>query len=486
MFLSVALVSCDKLSDDSRIKNGTIGFTRTKVTAVDTKAESGEAVLVGEVSSDDYSFAVTCSEGIITDMIDTKAEQKTASNLDAFYVHGFLGSEIDAMVGASAADKSNHHFINGAVASTTDHKLWHFNQEQKWRNGVNHTFWAYYPSTLDLEVSDDYSEAEFSYSHADFDTDILISNAERYYGKEEEDASTRNNALNLTFDHALAAVTANTNAVTFRQKKSDGTIVDAPDGRGEVVSVAARKLAKSGECTVSGSNIGWSVSGEETVTDEAFADNGLRFYLPQVKDDKVIVLTVKDNVRELVRPYIFNASTLLGSGNWETGKKYDYSIKGTVTVPYLEGGVTPVGIELNFDGKQFDSKIAVDNLDLSYVKTIKLTWKGIPTGSDANGTFGFLGITESNADAPTEADYMSGKNTAKKDNPNLLFIYNYWKNASVHCEKGSYVDGVCSCELDVPDGWTSLDIYAAYIGSNSSGTIKWSLRDFTIEVIAWK
>jgi len=483
MFLSVALVSCDNLSDDSRIKKGTIGFTRTKITAVDTKAEANDVVLVGKVDSDNYSFSVTCEESIITDDIATKADAMTASNLDAFSVHGFLGSEIDAMVGASTADKSNHHFINGAVAATTDHKLWHFQQEQKWRNGVNHTFWAYYPSTLDLEVSNDYSEAEFSYSHADFDTDILISNAERYYGKEEEDASTRNNALNLTFNHALAAVTANTNAVSFRQKKSDGTIVDAPAGRGEVVSVAARNLAKSGECTVSGSGIGWSVSTEETVIDEQLANNGLRFYLPQAKDDKVLVLTVKDVIRELVRPYIFNASTLLGSGNWETGKKYDYSIKGTVTVPYLKGGVTPVGIELNFAGKNFESKIAVDAFDLTYVKTIKLTWTGLPSGNQGNGTFAFLGITQAGAKAPSKSDYLITNNDANINNSNLLFIYNYKTPA---CEKGAYVDGVCSCTFDIPTGWTDLDIYAAYIGSNNSGTISWALRNFTIEVVAWK
>lgn len=498
LFLSVALVSCDNLSENiSQIKKGTIGFSKPQISNVMTKAVSDEAVLVGKVESDDISFSVTCQEGVIDSYVATKAGTEiNTSNLDSFGVHGFLGSEIDRMQGASDADKNNHHFIDGVSAGTTDHRLWHFASEQKWRNGVNHTFWAYYPESLDLAVNSDYSEATFSYTQNDFDTDVIISNAKRYYGKEEEDASTRKDALDLAFYHALAAVTANTNNVSFLAPDEEGGTPVVNPKRGEIVSVALRKLSKSGDCTVSGngSTFGWSVS-DDTAEDTAFGNNGLRFYMPQPKDNNIVVFTIKDNIREFTRPYTYDS--LLGNGNWDAGKKYSYDIKGSVTFPYVNSS-TPIGIKLDFSGQAFDSKMAVEKFDVQYIKRIKLSWTGLPTGNQGNGTFAFVGFKEYEQKPvedkrPKYEDYMSGNNETRapgntNPNPNLRFSFDFKKSKAEVGEvtiSGGNQNAKCSCTIDVSD-MDFIDIYAAYKGSNSSGTISWTLHDLTIEVLEWK
>ena len=207
---SVAFVSCDKMSEGNSAKKGIIRFSKPHIASVMTKAMSDKEVLVGSVESDDFSFSVTCQEGVFTDGIVTKAGKMTKENLESFAVHGFLGDEIDRMVGASDDDKKDHHFIKGAVASTSDYNTWSFVSEQKWRNGVNHTFWGYYPTSLEVTATPE--KASFTYAQKDFDTDILVSKAEKYYHAKAE-AGTHvdgSDTLALTFNHALAAVTANT------------------------------------------------------------------------------------------------------------------------------------------------------------------------------------------------------------------------------------------------------------------------------------
>lgn len=481
LLLAAAFVSCSKISSDEyRIPEGTIGFSKPKIGTLATKSPVKDTVTVCSAEVDGCSLSVECREDYFFGDIATKGTVVTTSNLDRFAVDGFLGDEIDDMVGAADADKANHHFIdNGLVAKNGDH--WSFEQTRKWRYGVNHYFWGYYPADLEMSYNTDYSEAEFTFTNEDFETDIITSNTERYYGKEEEAASTRVNSLSLDFYHALAAVEANTDGVQFKIK-SGNTTAPAGEGRGSILGVELRNLTETSACTVEGgSSFTWS-NPTGLTNDSDFADNGTRFYIPQSLSSSLVCLTIKDNIRELTRPYIFSANTLLGGGSWETGKKYGYNIKGSVVFPDVSGIDVPTGIEVNFSGKNYQNVNVIDEMDCQYVKTIKLSWTGLPTGNAGNGTFALLSL-ENAGYTPKQNDYLGNGQSVNTGNDHLIFAYDL-KNSSV--VKGSVNSGVCTAEFEIPAGWTSVCVWVSYIGANNSGTCNWSLRDFSMEVVEWR
>ncbi|MCQ2146445.1 MAG: fimbrillin family protein [Bacteroidales bacterium] len=536
----MAVVSCDIFGgDDDHIANGTIGFSRLSFGSIKTK--SSEDLTVKEYSFQDNlsesSFNIIRTEDNIWDYEDvaTKATAMDASHLLSFHMDGFLDKEAKVNAGVLESDKNNLHFIDNEVVTKTDEGKWAFVNEQNWRYGLHHYFWGFYPE-VDLSFGgEDFTKASFDYV-SNSEDDLILSYTPRYYGKETEDESLRKNSLSLEFNHALSAVRANTDAVVFKIKDSKGVPQDpkaSEIGRGELLDVSYRGKV-SGSCDVTGTegttdlDFVWSVASDGTIA--GVQDKQDRFMIPQNSKEVLTVFTVRDNIREVTRQYPY--PSLLGDGKtasgvesfmWDPGKRYFYDISGSFVLPYLSN-TSVTGMDFGFSGNKLRDKLVIDNLDAKYVKSIEVSWTGVPTsGTHSNGTFGYISIEPRNADGTPRmpdfidssvdkahefivGDYYLPGNQPNTSNPNIGFIYNLYYgrevvgNASPTAEQLSNAvpkgtckfDSTdptkisCSCIIEIPQDWTNgFDIYAFYYGGDNSACT-WKVHDFSVIIHDWR
>lgn len=498
----IGLASCDKISIGHKTHAlGEITLGKMTISSISsTKAD----LSIGTISYADSLSGVFLNTEYAEEMLDgqllTKASAISTETLGTFFVDAFLDDELLEMPAASEEDRSNLHFIERAPVIKSSGK-WAFQDVYRWRYGIHHHFWGYTPS-VDLSVDQENpSHAQFSYL-SDAEHDLILSYTDRYYGKSEEPVSTRDNNLKLEFYHALTALHASADGIHFKIKTGQygggsdyfGTLStralleDAPAGRASVLGVSARNLYSKGTCNLTeGKDFKWSDQ-DVVWNDDTFASGELRFLIPQSRDHSYICITVRDNQRQLTRPYVFESETLLGSGEWEAGKKYGYNISGTFILPQLPNGQS--GIDADFSGKLFQTLSLIDNVATKYIKRIKLTWDGLPGGNPGNGTFVFLSI-EPDGTIPSEERYMSGANIPNTSLGNIGFILDHKQKSVIKGEidlsgTSEFTQGKGSCEIEIPEGVTNISICASYIGSNNSGTCEWKLRNLTMDVVEWR
>ncbi len=490
ILMVVVLSSCSEIdnSGSSNItRKGNIGFAKVGVGSLFTKSETAKPEY--EFKTDEAVFMVSRTEEPLQDLPSTKGAEIKTSTLDRFRVEGFLDPEIKEKGGATQEDRNNLNFIDNKLV-VKDGSVWKFQEDQMWRSGIHHYFWAYSPENIAIETSEaDFTKAKFSYT-SDFDSDVIIANTNRYYGRDDEDESTRANNLKLDFYHALASVTSNLN-VTFKVRPTgasgSGRDVVTTD-RGELSNFTVRNIMSKGECEITdGLTFNWTEM-SESADDADFASGNPRFLLPQDLENIVFQFTVLDKPRQLTRPYVFNAKQLLGDSNWEVGNKYGYNISGSIIFPEV---VVPPGggIDASFTGNKFKNKMLIQQVDVRYISKLRFSWKGVPGGNAGNGTIAYIGL-EKEGVTPNEKDYIQA-NQPVLSNPNMGFCYNHKldTDGGEPLQKGNYYEGYRDWfwfDFDVPEDWTVADIYALYNGSNNSGTCNWIMNNFTIEVLEWR
>lgn len=131
---------CDGWHESAEHK-GNIEINAPRVAAQGTRAsQEGESTFRYN-SNQDVDLDVTVSRTVspMSDCSGTRATVITTSTLDAFSMDGYLGDEILTCRGASAADKTNRHFMVNASAAKSGGN-WSFINEQKWRSCVTHYF----------------------------------------------------------------------------------------------------------------------------------------------------------------------------------------------------------------------------------------------------------------------------------------------------------------------------------------------------------
>lgn len=495
----LALCSCDKSGlspNDGKVSSSSIKFGKVHVSfPADTKADSSGPRKVGEVNDGDVSFSVEETVSSIGGY-QTKAAATTTASLGGFNVEGFLDPEIQQKEGADDADKNNLHFIqNAPVTGGYQGPLWigDFNGEYKWRFGTHHHFWAT-PNTLTDYTIDqsDFQSASFSYT-SNGSEDVILAYTNRYYGK-DEDTDNKDAKLHLTFKHALSAVKINSENLVFIKRKTGEADQPAGNYNGEprcqVTKYEVRGINDTGDCETDGAVFTWSnlsLSNSSSPVN-LLANNEYNFVIPQDRYKEVsgkattlLHLEVLDRQRELTRPFIYETDDVFGTGSWLAGHAYQYNFTGSIIVPKLPEGQS--GIDAGFTGKPFQYLSVIDNVSAKYIKKIRLTWTGLPGGNSGNGTFAFISY-EPVGSTPAESSYMGSGNAPVTTNSHIGFIYNYKTNV---CLKGSVSGTNCSCDITLPDDFASdINIYAAYIGSNNSGTCHWYLHNLKFEIIEWK
>ena len=487
---AIALTSCntDELIPEGGNKVAlTIG--RLGINEIATKAVAEEdSATVYESDCCGTTFTVTEE---VTPICNprTKASIMTGSELRSFVLDGYItepAMSIMAVADESETDTTDLHFINNVkVTYDGSDNEWHTDGEYTWRNMANHHFWAYYGNVSNFSITEgskgnQYGKATFNYSNTG-EEDVLVANNIVYW-KEGD-----NSALQLQFDHALSAVSADMSGVKMFVKSQDGTTRTEDASRGTVNDVKIVSY-NDGICTVD-NGFTWvtamTKSGELTALPVMQSPG---FVIPQEKSYTRVVMTVTDNVRTFTRDYELN---LGWNGLWLAGDKYNYKISGNVAFPYVDKGVS--GIDLTFDSstKQQDYKVVIDDLKWDMVKRIKLSWDGAPK-ANGNGTVTMICLVPYTASyTPDYSTYFSGNGnlTINSGRSDVGFAFKS-TGSSTEVIKGTLNEDHCECVFDLDDiGSESVNRYmlvALFNGGNKSNHVTWITQNMKLEIVEWR
>lgn len=453
----LAACSCDK--SEFTINDGNRSLRPILISDVEVgypvflKGGEPESHRVGVVDDGDVSFSVYETVSCIDSDYRTKATATTTDNLGDFTVYGYLDPENKLKPGASDDDKNNLYFMPGATAQKekieNDYWWGDLNSDYNWRYGAHHHFWATPNSLTDFSIDQDgFDSASFSYT----------SNGTGDAGFWPRGSSTP---------------------------------------RCEVVQYEVKGLQDKGNCAVDSTNA-FTWSNLSSTKNPASIDllennnnNEPKFVIPQGRGS-LIRIQILDRQRDLSLPFIYEAPVVFGSGLWQAGHQYNYTLQGKVIVP--DQG-DKAGIDAGFSGKPFQSLCVISNLNIKYIKKVRLSWNNSLELSGATGTNAAIGWEYGSAE-PRETEYKSG-NSFNTGNSKIVWAF---KDAEV--VKGNPLGPVtpsgtlkydfsCSAVIDMTDlnylTYNNISLWCSYMGSDGGHAgIKWIMTDMKCEIIEWR
>lgn len=468
--IALSVSSCQDLTVE-RSNNGTIKIGKVVISNgnnIVTKASSGTNITNnGDIIVEE---SINPSETPLT-----KASE--ISTLGDFYLEGYLDSSIMDKVAASDADKRDQHFIKSALVEKGENG-WTIAGAPVWRNFVEHYFWAYAGSEIELQpvVENDYTKMSFSYDAQANDGDLIVAYTSQGGEVDHSDhaASAEDNYIkNLVFNHALAEIVIDPSGLTYQV---DGEEVN-PHGYTHDLEVVSElnSVSSSSSCLVDFSSsddiFSWSEDSDSDVSLTFDSKNSSFFVIPQQRSH-VLFMQITDKLTGFSFPHQAELSNV----TWSSGWKYTYTLKSTVTVPPYIDGNQYQGFNFNASGGQTTGKL-VGGLPSKYIETIDLDWTGLPS-KDANGVYFVLYFAkEQMSDAGVKSMYNDHTDAS---NDFLVFgavAANNDKNSSTKYQYGA------TCEIvgsDVtlkgvklpynPDASNEVyNLYAYYSGGSNGG-----------------
>lgn len=468
LVLSV-LVSCEKDSHTfGRSSSDAISMGTVKTTSPLTKAVTEETA---QIALEDGSlFNIQKSVEPYTAGPQTRADIKDADNLTSFTLYGYLdAAEIEKASGSSAEDKADNNFISGAAVGKGSDNLWHTDSPYYWRNNITHYFWAQSGASSMTTTA---NSASFT-KEASSEEDIIVAYASK---KWNEGMCNDHNGdhLDLDFKHALSAAKFSLGTITYQQRESSTATPEAVTDKDRIQTGEISLIRQTeGQCSVN-SALAFDWSETKTNGAKAIVENETSLAVPQ--NDAALQIIYKDTYTTMTRPVVIPLSD-----NWQAGHLYNYTINGTVTVPKMDGDTAPVnpGIDLNFTGNEKRSEVICASVNVTYYKTVTISWDTLPSTS-GNGTYAFV-------------YYGSEKMTLDKNDiesvkadDRVLFVYNAFKGGTVEKISGKRDGDHITCTLNTESMTGMINFYVAYIGGSNSGSTKWVIKNLEIKVIDYK
>lgn len=379
--IALSVSSCQDLTVE-RSNNGTIKIGKVVISNgnnIVTKASSGTNVTNnGDIIVEE---SINPSETPLT-----KASE--ISTLGDFYLEGYLDSSIMDKVAASDADKRDQHFIKSALVEKGENG-WTIAGAPVWRNFVEHYFWAYAGSEIELQpvVENDYTKMSFSYDAQANDGDLIVAYTSQGGEVDHSDhaAEAEDNYIkSLVFNHALAEIVIDPSGLVA---KEEGVTIQ-PDRNLTVKTVLPSVYGKA-DCEVSADSFNWTVL-SESLYSLAPEVKTPYFVIPQDKPSS-IELVVTDDLTGVTFPHV----APITPGTWENGMRYRYSLKSEITVPkYIDNEDSDItGFRFDAAGNA-NTGALVGNLQSKYIKSVDIEWTGVPFASTGSGTYLLLYVAE--------------------------------------------------------------------------------------------
>lgn len=378
-------------------------------------------IKIGKVSIANNSQATKASSGtnvtnngdvIVEETIESSETPLTKASeivtLGDFYLEGYLDSSIKNKVAASDDDKNEQHFIKHALVEKGDNG-WTITGAPVWRNLVEHYFWAYAGSEIELSpvVDKDYTKMSFSYNTQENDGDLIVAYTSQGGDVDHSGhaASAEDNYIkNLVFNHALAEIVIDPSGLVA---KEEGVTIQ-PDRNLTVKTVLPSVYGKA-DCEVSADSFNWTVL-SESLYSLAAEVNTPYFVIPQDKPSS-IELVVTDDLTGVTFPHI----APIKPGTWENGFRYKYSLNSAIAVPkYVKDEDADItGFRFDASGKSSIGAL-VGNLQSKYIKSVDIEWTGVPYATTGSGTYLLLYVAENEIENINPGAMMNNPTPADK------------------------------------------------------------------------
>lgn len=517
----VLCASCTKEIENNGGSTSNNGISIDEVSILDAQTKAGAiSSQTYKVEGDDYSFIITETTEPIVGEAETKALADKTGIMDAttlqttgFTVDGYLGNEIN-----STTHPQDLHFIDKEPASYSNGK-WHFDNTQYWKDQINHYFWAYAPATnvSNFSVTPSTGVATFSYT-SDFNHDLILSKTEKYWSYAETCANGEHSGdgVDFNFTHALAGLKINYDFETWAVTDKDDKTKKAKEaGRITISSVDIHDISTTGNCTFgSDRTYNWTVPSTSTTAAKthsitATADastahifgtsNGPEFVIPQAVPEKVLCLNIYDTKKKLTYPKFIE---LPGKTNnsWDANVMHTYNITGTITASYQPSDIE--GLKFEFDGHKFFNSMVLAGLEGKYMKTIEISWDGIPTrstGGSASQCYILIAPDDQNSiTMDDKGDVPSKYNDLSKGGyPHVVFAASIAGSHGVESTLRGDIEvatelsqshcttGPIELTSDMVDANGNFKLWAGYFGSDSSGLPIWIANNLSIRVLEY-
>lgn len=364
--IALSVSSCQDLTVERSNKVIKVGKVSIANSTQVTKASSGT-----NVTNDGDVIVEESIEASETPL--TKAGEINTVNFEQFFLDGFLDVSIKDKVAADPRDKANLNFMKGAEVKKED-ASWSLNGEYYWRNLVDHYFWAYAGSVIDLEpvAADDFTSMKFSFDASSADSDLIIAGPVVKGGDIDHSSHGSDCTIDaLVFNHALAEIVVDPSGLVAKEESADA----ADPSRKLTVTPSFYSIIGEANCVVDGSDdsIVWS---EGKLTEALELDvNGPNFLIPQ-KKASILEVNIIDDLTNSSFPHIAE----LSEGNWMNGYRYTYKLSSTIVVPHYQKESGIEGFGFNASGNKPANEL-VGGLQSKYIKTIDMEWIGLPKGS---------------------------------------------------------------------------------------------------------
>lgn len=462
--VALSISSCQDLtierSNNSTIKIGKVSIVNS---SFKTKVSSGTNVTTeGEVIVEE---SIEASETPLT-----KASEIVS--LGDFYLEGYLDRSIENKVAASYDDKTNPHFINKALVSKGDNG-WSIAGAPTWRNMVEHYFWAYAGSEIELSpvVDKDYTKMSFSYNSQENDGDLIVAYTSQGGNVDHSDhvADAKDNYIeSLVFNHALAEIVIDDSGLAAKEDAA----TDVDPNRTLTVKPSLYSIISDADCVIGGSD-GSFVWSEGEVSDVFDLDvNTPNFIIPQ-KKAPILELNIIDDLTGSSFPH---TAELVG-GSWDNGYRYTYKLSSTIIVPHYQKESGIEGFGFSASGNKPANEL-VGGLQSKYIKTIDMEWIGLPKGSGSGDYLIFY-----LADGTLTKDQVANSNIAKGTQlSGTINGVNYYVIVKCHV-KGALtttspegttveVDGskITVSDILLPDDGKTYNLYGYYEGGSNGGS----------------
>ena len=405
------------------------------------------------------------------------------------YLHGVSGTEQDP------------HFMQDVKASYGT--AWTLSPETKWREDWSHIFWAYAGSPVNFVASPEtgssqFTTATFSYNNPG-DEDLILARTHQAY-------DGTNPTIEFSFSHALAALDAMPGGVdqfVYRMDDSTHTTIIDCQNRMKILNIQL-DTKTSGTCTATGSGFTWTPG--SSVGYASLFDNVSKtgFVIPQSQGDHNLKITFFDNYK-LTTCDVTLPTTSFGTGNWQAGHKYSYSLKGTLKFDYAPDVVVidpsdPSQNPVPFTGNA-KSECLVTDFDTQFIKKVTLSWVGAPNTNSSVLTACLVQNTSAadpvtNPGSSGTSEYFT--KSALVVQPNMGWGVSITSKSGFQvvvgqCEYNATDPALspCSCTFDIealeqagildPDEH-NVKFWLIYVGGNASSNPNWKLNSVKVSI----
>lgn len=457
--IALSVSSCQDLTVERSNKVIKVGKVSIANSTQVTKASSGT-----NVTNDGDVIVEESIEASETPL--TKAGEINTVNFEQFFLDGFLDVSIKDKVAADPRDKANLNFMKGAEVKKED-ASWSLNGEYYWRNLVDHYFWAYAGSVIDLEpvAADDFTSMKFSFDASSADSDLIIAGPVVKGGDIDHSSHGSDCTIDaLVFNHALAEIVVDPSGLVA---KEEGKTIQ----KDRVLNVKTVLPSVYGEadCEASSASFNWTVySGSKfnLVPDV----NEPCFVIPQEKPS-VIELVVTDELTGVTFPHVAS----LASGSWENGKRYKYFLKSDISVPkYINDDDADItGFRFDASGHSTTGAL-VGDLQSKYIKSVDIEWTGVPYATTGSGTYLLLYLAQ-NELSNINPDSMINNPNPQDNSYKLIYGCSIgshgWQSTIPVAEPTSHESAantkVSISAFELPEAYESCTLFAYYKGATS-------------------